>query len=541
MSSSINKPPKSSPKKKRSQIWHMVTNHQNMLYMLAAGMAMSPAGFRGKHYADTLDTYKGWIPLFRDTKTIPASVMAYVTSERKHLLPCIASFDVTSLGGAVQMLSHAGRRRSIPSTVASSRKNTNETALLACAPLPISLLCTLTFRCVEDEDTFRTLAQSLANVDLSSVVIAVDASAFAGDEQSLWPPAGIQNSLSDMSGDTIPAFGQAVGGVLAMLYYLSHRSNLGLAAFHIATGSACSQDRALMEQDSILAEFGNWIATGRIHEQADTRAHLFWGVAQSLVTAQMHGRAQAPIDVVLAYIEDKIQQLRDTKEGAYLERLSADMRSTLGFGSSTITALFENHKGLLSRSLLLFCLRERCADLLEFSHPLLRDADYIVAGILFGIRDGWLRLPKELRHQDFAYYVPFAMAKAEHKVHGNSFSVEEPPCPKSLREYFMTVDGEWNDDNTSLALEMVNAYGWYNCLQTRITLAQNGLVDAEQQDTVLPDTFIRTDSEIVVPCKVAKITEEVHPSHFLRRLGQWPPVSVPFTEEKKTRRKSSPV
>lgn len=533
MSSSINKPPKSSPKKKRLQIWHMVTNHQNMLYMLAAGMAMSPAGFRGKHYADTLDTYKGWVPLFRQTELIPASAMAYVTSERKHLLPCIASFDVTSLGGAVQMLSYAGHRRTIPSTVASSRKNNNETTLLARSPLPISLLCTLTFRSAEDEETFRTLAQSLANVDLSSILITVDASAFVGDEKSIWPPAGIQNSLSALSDDTIPAFGQAVGGVLTMLYYLAHRSNIGLAAFRMATGSAHSQDIVLMEQDSILAELGNWIATGNIHEEADTRAHLFWGVAQSLVTAQMHGCAQSPIDVVLAYIESQLQQLRDTKEGPYLERLSADMRSMLGFGSSTITMLFENHKGLLSRSLLLFCLRERCADLLEFSHPLLGDTDYIVAGILFGIRDGWLRLPKELRHQTLAHYVPCAMTKAEHKVHGNAFSLEEAPRPKPLREYFMTADGDWNDDNTSLALDLVNAYGWYDCLQTRITLAAN--------ESALPDKFICAGTEIVVPCKVAKTTEEVHTGNFLRRLGQWPPVSLPLTEEKKTKRKRSSV
>jgi len=31
-------------RRKSANIWHLVTNHQNMLYMLAAGMVMGPAG-----------------------------------------------------------------------------------------------------------------------------------------------------------------------------------------------------------------------------------------------------------------------------------------------------------------------------------------------------------------------------------------------------------------------------------------------------------------------------------------------------------------
>ncbi|MDE0285570.1 MAG: hypothetical protein OXN26_13610, partial [Gammaproteobacteria bacterium] len=84
------------PKKRRSRrkpkrIWRLVTNHQNMYYMLAAGMVMAPAGFRGKHYSDTLCDYPGWVPLFRDKDGIPSGALHQATSERRHLLPCIAS------------------------------------------------------------------------------------------------------------------------------------------------------------------------------------------------------------------------------------------------------------------------------------------------------------------------------------------------------------------------------------------------------------------------------------------------------------------
>ena len=42
----------------------LVTNHLNLMYMLAAGLLMPPAGFDGRYYSDTLGCFPGWIPLF---------------------------------------------------------------------------------------------------------------------------------------------------------------------------------------------------------------------------------------------------------------------------------------------------------------------------------------------------------------------------------------------------------------------------------------------------------------------------------------------
>ena len=210
-------------------------------------------------------------------------------------------------------------------------------------------------------------------------------------------------------GDNFPAFGQALGGVLAMLYHTANRSDLGLAAFRLVTGAARDKDNDLVQSDPILAELPNWMDGGEISGQADTRARLFWGVIQSLVIAQTQERPQTPIDVALAYLENQLDLLREMEFRPRLERLIADMRGFLGLGGGTITELLERHKGSLSRPLLLFCLREHCTELLEFSHPLLNDAEYLLAGILFGVRDSWLQLPKELRDPDMSAYVAFRM------------------------------------------------------------------------------------------------------------------------------------
>jgi hypothetical protein len=62
MTAATGAPQKPRNPRKKPQIWHLVTNNQNMLYLLAAGMVMGPAGFRGKHYEDPLSVYPGWIP-----------------------------------------------------------------------------------------------------------------------------------------------------------------------------------------------------------------------------------------------------------------------------------------------------------------------------------------------------------------------------------------------------------------------------------------------------------------------------------------------
>lgn len=420
---------KSQSQNKTKHIWHLVTNHQNMLYMLAAGMVMGPSGFRGKHYSDSLSVYPGSIPLFRADKKIPASALNHATSERKHLLPCIASFDLSDLYGPVQRLRRNGSKRGIATPAA--RKYPNDVAMLMPAPLPLNLLSGISFRTPEDKQIFESNARDVANVDLSPHRIEIDESLLSTVTEVTWPPPmQRQGQLLDRSDDNPPALGQALGGVLAMLYHTANRSDLGLAAYRLVTDVPRDKDSALVKSDPILAELPNWMDGGEISGQADIRARFFWGVIQALVIAQTKERPQTPIDVALEYLDSQLEQLQEMEFRAGLERLVVDMRSCLGLGGGTVTELFEQHQGSLSRPLLLFCLREHCTDLLEFSHPLLSDAEYLLAGILFGARDGWLQLPGELRDPDLSAFVAYRMAETEHRKLSDGFALGEPRLPR---------------------------------------------------------------------------------------------------------------
>lgn len=422
-------PKKGRSRRKPKRIWRLVTNHQNMYYMLAAGMVMGPAGFQGKHYSDPLSVNPGCIPLFRDKDKIPAGALMHATSERKHLLPCIASFDLSDLSGPVQILSRDGSRRDVATPAARKRKD--DIAMLIRAPLPLFLLSGISFRSSEDKQTFESNARDVSNVDLSPHRIEVDESLFSTVTEVTWPPPmQRQGQLLEADADNPPARGQALGGALAMLYHTANRNGLGLAAFRLVTAAAHDKDSDLVQSDPVLAELPNWMDGGEISGQADTHAQLFWGVIRSLIAARTEQRPQSPVDVVLEYLDSQLDQLQEKELRERMERLIADMRSCLGLGGGTVTELFERHQGSLSRPLLLFCLRENCIDLLEFSHSLLNDAEYLLAGILFGVRDSWLQLPRALRNPDLSAYVAYRMAEAEHRKLSGGFALGEDRCPR---------------------------------------------------------------------------------------------------------------
>ena len=508
--STIKKP---QSQRKSARIWHLITNHQNMLYMLAAGMAMGPAGFRGKYYSDPLNVYPGWIPLFRDKAQVPADALNYATSERKHLIPCIASFDLADLSGPARMLSRDGRIRDI--SLPTARKRKDDIALLVRAPLPPTLLANINFSSSEDRQTFESAANDVSNVNLLPHQIKIAETLFSSDTEVAWPTKQLQELLLEDSRDTIPAFGQALGGVLAMLFHTANRCDLGLAAFRLATRTACDKDNDLVQKDPILAELPNWMDGDEISEQADTRARIFFGVIQALVDSKTQEGPQTPIDVALAYLEKQLDLLQEEKFRSRLEILVTDMRSSLGLGGGTITELLERHKGSLSRPLLLFCLREHCTDLLEFSHPLFNDVEYILAGILFGVRDSWLQLPKELRDPNLSAYVEVRMADAEHRKQGRSIEISAPLSPKPLREFFTSSSGEWNSGVRHAATELASKCNWHDCFQTRITLAESDL----------PESFERQGLQVVLPGRVKAVTEEVNTAKLLQHLGQWPPIA----------------
>ncbi|MGH7293323.1 MAG: hypothetical protein ACRELB_00245, partial [Polyangiaceae bacterium] len=66
--------------------WYFSTNQMNLMSILAAGLVMSPRGFGGKYYSDSLSAHPGWIPLFA---AVPKEVVRGSHEEEKFLIPIL--------------------------------------------------------------------------------------------------------------------------------------------------------------------------------------------------------------------------------------------------------------------------------------------------------------------------------------------------------------------------------------------------------------------------------------------------------------------
>jgi hypothetical protein len=198
-----------------SQTWLLATNHLNLLHMLAAGMAMGTAGFAGKHYRDPSSGLSGMIPIFRDG--VPEAALQQAVSEQKYLRPCIAEIDLTGLGGPVHLISRNGEVYSGALPLDSDSK---AGALLVSAPLPMTLVKRLVFRSPADRKEFEASARNFANIDLADLSTEVAERFFSSTPSVVWPLPGQPRDATQVLVDQPPARGEAIGGVLAMLYQL---------------------------------------------------------------------------------------------------------------------------------------------------------------------------------------------------------------------------------------------------------------------------------------------------------------------------------
>ena len=151
----------------RPQWWNppasalLVTNHLNLMYMLAAGLLMPPSGFSGKHYRDPLAAFPGWIPLFIG-EAFKAAIEEAV-SEADHLNPCLAEVSLRHLAGRMMILRDSG----IGVLRFPAELDGTERVIFVPAPLPASWIETILFRSNDEKRTCEADARDFGNVPLS--------------------------------------------------------------------------------------------------------------------------------------------------------------------------------------------------------------------------------------------------------------------------------------------------------------------------------------------------------------------------------------
>ena len=488
----------------------LVTNHLNLMYMLAAGLVMPPAGFGDKYYRDTLGCFPGWIPLFIDR--VSGEAIASSTREAGHLRPIVAEIGLAGLSGPVLALGPDLRELRFPDELDGA-----ERLILVPAPLPVSWIESVVFRSAEDRQACEADAKDFGNVPLQDFTRRVAKTLFTRAFDAPWPPVegpaerpvALHASLS-------------AGGVMAMLLLAGNRGDLAVRSCRDAFDP---EDGSLPPVGApILAGLRGWMRAGAVSWPADTdersesadpssvqsasQARLFWGAVDRLVSWHDTVAAGSAEDAVLDYL-DAASTTLDARLRAGAGRLRDTLVELRGLAGVTASELFDRHATPLARAMILFLLRRDCADLLDFDNDRLHEADRLAAAVLFGVRDGWLGLPLRLRATSgLSAAVSHRMARMAHRLAGSDLDLGEPPARiRPLRELF--GDGSaWRAREARAALELARAHEW-DCIRTRISLGRGAYTLTVEGGAV----------HVEVPGE-PRITPEVDPARFVQYLAK---------------------
>ena len=160
----------------------LVTNHLNLMYMLAAGLVMPPAGFGDKYYRDTLECFPGWIPLF--IGKAPKDALESTTREAGHLKPVLVELGLSRLAGKLITIGEAGlMERRFPDELDGA-----ERGILVPAPLPTSWIESIVFQSVADRQACERDAKDFANVPLGDFKRRTNKTLFTKAPDTPWPP-----------------------------------------------------------------------------------------------------------------------------------------------------------------------------------------------------------------------------------------------------------------------------------------------------------------------------------------------------------------
>ena len=448
----------------------LVTNHLNLMYMLAAGLVMPPAGYGDKYYRDTLECFPGWIPLFVDR--VPKAAIESATREAGHLRPIIVRIRLSGIAGAAVAMGDDGARQvQFPGQL-----DGTERVLLVPAPLPTSWIESITFQSADEKRACERDAKDFGNVPLVDFKRASNKSLFAKAPDTPWPPAEGPAERSVPLERPL-----AAGGAMAMLLQFGNLGDHAVRACRDGFDPEEDTPRPA-EEHPILAGLGSWLREGaaplpppvdansdRIALQRRFQARLFWEAVECLVKWREEGRAGSAENVVLDYLSQAVTRL-DPRLQAGARKLHDTLESLTGLAEATASELFDRHDTALAHALTLFFLRGDCTDLFDYRSDRLGETDWLAAAILFGIRDGWLSLPLRLRDQPgLAEAVSFRMAQMSHRIAGSGLGLGDAPARvRPLRERF-DGDSAWRAAAKAAALELVRMEKW-DCMNTRINL-----------------------------------------------------------------------
>jgi len=385
--------------------WFMPTNTDNLRMIIAQGLISSPNGFK-KYYADVLELFPGYIPLFRNR--VQADILSSVTSEVEGLTPCIIEFDIKKIEGLAKTISDS----QLVDVCLKDIDKENSDLLLLLAPIPLSCISKVIFKTIADKKAFDDDAELYSNVPINTLKLhytKIDQKLFEAKPDMTDYLISKLKSM-DFNLTNIIDYNKiyAFGGMLANMFYFSKNGTKSNEAF-----LSCSLDKKVLDNDDYSYIINYFDGSKKL----DSGNPLYNSIVDIAVKSKDFK------EEIIEFLESDSKTLN----------IANKLKSFEAISDKPVSEEFSEAKTLLGKVLLMLFHRENTEALMEYSLDIFTEEDYLTFAVIFGIRDKFIKVPKFVREfRDLQNFISVKMANYAHENLNSQIKFKESRQPLTI-------------------------------------------------------------------------------------------------------------
>jgi len=475
--------------------WFIPTNTENLQMMLAQGLITDSNGFAGTYYNDVLSEYPGFIPLFKNE--VPLTALNMAISEASDLTCCIIKINLsyvidgygvhtrTDIDNALEVPFKETNKVFISSLNNKKSDEVDFESMLIQAPLPLSCIEEVIFQYKSDLDEFKTSSSNVGNVSIAILKCKVDKNLF---EPKSSDAAMFDSRFCSPEHNTIEySKPYSFGGLVALSFYFSKNGEESTKLFNSI---------AQFEEESSSLEY-KWIYE-YFFSSEDNNKFQKWNI---ILDTLNHSKKRDDSE----YKNTIVEFLDSTVETQFIAEFLTDYhRSKVIKSDADIIEKFimeydeEPKKFKIQLFLFMFFYKDNLEKLIEFNHASFREEDYVLIGMLFGMKNGFIGLPKWLvEYEHLHLYLSTIMANYAHLQAKTGLHFKAPPKPLLLNEMLSPKKVDfisWLSKSLNLneCFESVMPNKEFTCVKGKSTYA--GIVMPEFR--IIKDKYFKTISTI---------------------------------------------
>ena len=415
--------------------WFIPTNTENLKMIIAQGLISNSDGFK-KYYSDVLELVQGYIPIFKNE--IGQDVLTYVVSEMNDLTPAIIEIDLKKIDGRVKKVED----NKLVDVDLIDRESAD--ILFVQAPLPLSVISTIIFKSKENKDTFEEDSKLYSNVVLGELKLSSTVT-----EQKIFKQNTLSGDLiNDLKKIEIVEANEvdykkayAYGGLLLNLFYFAKNGNRSNSSYQLFS----SLDKESEKQDIDVYDYFKSFDSN----DTDIKKKMDYGLINIAIESK---------DFKEDVLEFLLSDMWDERSRKRTEELANKLKLFESNIEKTVSEQFAEAKTPLEKILLMLFLREDSEALMDYYLELFTEEDYLNFAMMFGLRDKFIKIPKELREfKELQNFVSLKMAEYAHANIESDIKFKSPLKPLTLMDML---------NKNSLKKRLLRALKLEHCVET---------------------------------------------------------------------------